>query len=118
MRSPSRCIRAPTTDVSQRIPGSGTSPATCLIPPGAGVDIVHRFGVDPGNPRVAVGTALGAPPKPIAALLPPAAKWKAFFKREANNPKYLQHGDIMELSVATDDGTIDLGIQRTAVRYA
>jgi 2-keto-4-pentenoate hydratase/2-oxohepta-3-ene-1,7-dioic acid hydratase in catechol pathway len=65
-----------------------------------------------------VGTALGAPPKPIAALLPPAAKWKAFFKREANNPKYLQHGDIMELSVATDDGTIDLGIQRTAVRYA
>lgn len=65
-----------------------------------------------------VGTALGAPPKPIASLLPPAVKWKAFFKRQANNPKYLQHGDIMELSVATDDGTIDLGTQRTAVRYA
>ena len=65
-----------------------------------------------------VGTALGAPPKPVASLLPPAVKWKAFFKRQANNPKYLQHGDIVELSVTTDDGAIDLGTQRTAVRYA
>ena len=39
------------------------------------------------------GTALSAPPKPIeiiGSLLPPAVKWKAFFKRQANNPKYLQ----------------------------
>jgi 2-keto-4-pentenoate hydratase/2-oxohepta-3-ene-1,7-dioic acid hydratase in catechol pathway len=67
-----------------------------------------------------VGTALSAPPKPleiIGSLLPPATKWKAFFKRQANNPKYLQHGDVVELSVATDDGTIDLGTQRTVVRY-
>lgn len=67
------------------------------------------------------GTALSAPPKPIeiiGSLLPPAMKWKAFFKRQANNPKYLQHGDAVELSVATDDGAIDLGTQRTAVKYA
>jgi 2-keto-4-pentenoate hydratase/2-oxohepta-3-ene-1,7-dioic acid hydratase in catechol pathway len=64
------------------------------------------------------GTALSAPPKPVASLLRPAVKWKAFFKRQANNPKYLQHGDVVELSVATDDGAIDLGTQRTAVRYA
>jgi hypothetical protein len=30
----------------------------------------------------------------------------------------VQHGDIVELSVATDDGAVDLGTQRTAVRYA
>jgi len=65
-----------------------------------------------------VGTALGAPPKPVTALLPPAVKWEAFFRRQAKNPKYLRHGDIVELSVATDDGAIDLGTQRTAVRYA
>lgn len=68
-----------------------------------------------------VGTALSAPPKPIEIignLLPPAVKWKAFFKRQAGNRKYLQHGDVMELTVATDDGAIDLGTQRTAVRYA
>jgi 2-keto-4-pentenoate hydratase/2-oxohepta-3-ene-1,7-dioic acid hydratase in catechol pathway len=68
-----------------------------------------------------VGTALSAPSKPveiIGNLLPPAVKWKAFFKRQANNPKYLQHGDVVEASVATDDGVIDLGAQRAAVRYA
>lgn len=68
-----------------------------------------------------VGTALSAPPKPIeiiGSLLPPALKWKAFFNRQANNPKYLQHGDVVEVTVATDDGAIDLGIQRTAVRFA
>jgi hypothetical protein len=43
---------------------------------------------------------------------------KAFFKTPARNDKYLQHGDIVELSIATDDGAIDLGSQRTAVRYA
>ena len=68
-----------------------------------------------------VGTALSAPPKPIeiiGSLLPPAVKWKVFFKRQAKNPKYLKNGDSVELSVATDDGVIDLGVQRTTVRYA
>lgn len=67
------------------------------------------------------GTALSAPPKPleiIGSLLPPATKWKLFFKRQAANPKYLADGDVIEASVATDDGAIDLGTQRTVVRYA
>ena len=45
-------------------------------------------------------------------------KWKAFFKRQASNPKYLQHGDVVEATVATDDGAIDLGAQRMKVVYA
>ena len=67
-----------------------------------------------------VGTALSAPPKPveiIGNLLPPAVKWKAFFKRQASNPKYLHDGDVVEAGVATDDGAIDLGTQRNTVRY-
>jgi 2-keto-4-pentenoate hydratase/2-oxohepta-3-ene-1,7-dioic acid hydratase in catechol pathway len=67
------------------------------------------------------GTALSAPPKPVAMignLLPTTLKWKVFFSRQAGNPKYLQHGDIVESSVATDDGAIDLGTQRNAVRFA
>ena len=66
-----------------------------------------------------VGTALSAPPKPVeilAALLPAATKWKLFFKAQAKNTKYLQGGDVVELAVATDDGAIDLGRQRTVVR--
>ncbi|HEY2198569.1 MAG TPA: fumarylacetoacetate hydrolase family protein [Mycobacterium sp.] len=68
-----------------------------------------------------VGTALSAPPKPIeiiGSLLPPAMKWKAFFNRQAKNPKYLHAGDVVEAAVATDDGVIDLGSQRNVVRYA
>jgi len=68
-----------------------------------------------------VGTALSAPPKAvqlIANLLPPEVKWKAFFKKQASNPKYLHDGDVVEASVATDDGSIDLGTQRTVVRNA
>ena len=68
-----------------------------------------------------VGTALSAPPKPIeiiGSLLPAHMKWKAFFKRQAANPKYLKDGDLVEASVATDDGVLDLGSQCTVVRYA
>ncbi len=34
-----------------------------------------------------------------------------------NNPKYLHDGDVMEATVATDDGAIDLGVQRNVVVY-
>ncbi|BBY56611.1 fumarylacetoacetate hydrolase family protein [Mycobacterium koreense] len=67
------------------------------------------------------GTALTAPPKPVEIIgnfLPPAIKWRAFFARQAKNPKFLQHGDVIEASVATEDGAIDLGTQRTTVRFA
>ena len=67
------------------------------------------------------GTALSAPPKPIAfigSLLPPAMKWKAFFKSQAKNAKYLRDGDVVEATVATDDKAIALGTQRAVVRYA
>jgi 2-keto-4-pentenoate hydratase/2-oxohepta-3-ene-1,7-dioic acid hydratase in catechol pathway len=67
------------------------------------------------------GTALSAPAKPvelIAALMPPALKWKLFFKRQAQNPKYLEPGDVVELAIGTDDGALDLGRQRTVVRSA
>lgn len=66
------------------------------------------------------GTALVAPAKAIEMignLLPPAVKWKAFFKRQAGNPKYLRDGDIVEATIGTDDGVIDLGAQRLTVRY-
>lgn len=66
-----------------------------------------------------VGTALSAPPLPlqmVSNLLPPAVKWKAFFKGQERNKKYLRDGDRVEASVGTDDGAIDLGIQRMTVR--
>lgn len=67
------------------------------------------------------GTALSAPPKAIeivGALLPPHVKWKAFFARQASNPKYLHDGDVVEVRIATDDSAIELGRQRCHVRFA
>ncbi|NGX10443.1 fumarylacetoacetate hydrolase family protein [Mycobacteroides franklinii] len=67
-----------------------------------------------------VGTALSAPSKLVqllGSLLPEPVKWKAFFARQAANPKYLRDGDVIEATVATDDRAIDLGVQRNAVRY-
>jgi 2-keto-4-pentenoate hydratase/2-oxohepta-3-ene-1,7-dioic acid hydratase in catechol pathway len=80
--------------------------------------------LDPGDLLLTgtpVGTALGAPPKPVeilGSLLPPAIKWKLFFRRQERNPKYLRDGDVIEARVATDDGAIDLGTQSTLVRHA
>jgi 2-keto-4-pentenoate hydratase/2-oxohepta-3-ene-1,7-dioic acid hydratase in catechol pathway len=68
-----------------------------------------------------VGTALSAPPRAvqiISSLLPPATKWRLFFDAQAKNTRYLREGDVVEAAVATDDGAIDLGRQRTVVRYA
>jgi hypothetical protein len=35
-----------------------------------------------------------------------------------NNPNYLHHGDVIEATVTTDDGAIDLGVQRNKVVFA
>ena len=96
-----------------------------LYPPLAALQSLCRFQdlatgdlILTGTP---VGTALSAPPKPIeiiGSLLPPAIKWKAFFKRQTGNPKYLHDGDVIEASVRTDDGAIDLGTQRMTVTYS
>ena len=78
--------------------------------------------LDPGDLLLTgtpVGTALSAPPKPlqvVAALLPPALRWKAFFERQAKNPHYLRPGDVVEAEIGTDDGVLHLGRQRTVVR--
>lgn len=95
-----------------------------LYPPMVALQSLSRFqDLSPGDlilTGTPVGTALSAPPKPvemISRLLPPAVKWKAFFKSQAANPKYLKNGDVVEASVRTDDGAIDLGTQRMTVRY-
>jgi 2-keto-4-pentenoate hydratase/2-oxohepta-3-ene-1,7-dioic acid hydratase in catechol pathway len=95
-----------------------------IYPPLHALQALARFQrLDPGDlvlTGTPAGTALSAPPKvveKIAALLPPALKWQLFFKGQAKNAKYLADGDVVEATVATDDGALDLGTQRTVVRY-
>ena len=64
------------------------------------------------------GTALQAPPKAVerlSALLPPATKWRLFFRRQASNPRYLHDGDVVTAAIATTDRSIDLGTQHNRV---
>jgi 2-keto-4-pentenoate hydratase/2-oxohepta-3-ene-1,7-dioic acid hydratase in catechol pathway len=96
-----------------------------IYPPVRALQSLTRFQhLDPGDLLLTgtpVGTALSAPAKPVAflsSLLPPARKWKIFLGRQRNNPRYLQDGDVIEAAVGTDDGVIDLGAQRTTVRWA
>ncbi|GAA1479714.1 fumarylacetoacetate hydrolase family protein [Gordonia sinesedis] len=80
--------------------------------------------VDPGDLLLTGtpgGTALTAPPKPVEIIgssLPSHVKWQTFFKRQARNPKYLRDGDVVTATIRSGDGTVDLGTQRTVVRYA
>jgi len=95
-----------------------------IYPPRPALQALSRFQrLDAGDLLLTgtpVGTAISAPSKPVqllGSLLPEQLKWKAFFSGQAKNPKYLRHGDIIEAAVFTDDGAIDLGAQRTTVKY-
>jgi 2-keto-4-pentenoate hydratase/2-oxohepta-3-ene-1,7-dioic acid hydratase in catechol pathway len=44
-----------------------------------------------------------------------ATKWQLFIKAGLRNPLYLQPGDVMQLSIRTDDGQLDLGSQRSRI---
>jgi 2,4-didehydro-3-deoxy-L-rhamnonate hydrolase len=72
---------------------------------------------------IATGTPAGcaakAPGKAamLAAkmLLSDETKWKIFVRGGQKNPRYLQPGDVMNLSIRTPDGVLDLGEQKSRV---
>ena len=75
----------------------------------------------PGD-LIATGTPAGCAlsiPSPgkrrIAGLLSEATKWKMFFKAQAKRTQYLQAGQVVEASIRSADGVIDLGRQRNEV---
>jgi 2-keto-4-pentenoate hydratase/2-oxohepta-3-ene-1,7-dioic acid hydratase in catechol pathway len=96
-----------------------------LFPPVEALQTLSRFQrLDRGDlvlTGTPVGTALSGGPKPvgmIVSLLPPALKWKLVLPLQDRNRKYLHDRDVIEATVATDDGALDLGRQRTTVRNA
>lgn len=64
------------------------------------------------------GTALQAPAAPVrvlAQMLSPARRRALLQKAAARNTKRLRPGDLVEASIRSEDGTIDLGVQRNKV---
>ena len=103
-------------------PRQDSAAADMIVPPAKALTLLSRFQpLAPGDLLLTGtpgGTALKAPPKAmekIAALLPPATKWRMFFRRQAANPRYLQDGDVVTASIIDPDGSLDLGAQRNVV---
>lgn len=83
----------------------------------AGLHDVHTGDlIATGTPA---GCAAKAPGKLVMFILKhfmsDAGKWKAFIAKATKNPLYLQPNDVMALSICTDDGSLDLGQQKTKV---
>ncbi len=96
--------------------------ADMIVHPAQALTLLSRFQpIGPGDLLLTGtpgGTALKAPAKlagTIAGLLPPATRWRLFFKREAANPRYLRDGDVVTAMIASPDGQLDLGTQRNTV---
>jgi 2-keto-4-pentenoate hydratase/2-oxohepta-3-ene-1,7-dioic acid hydratase in catechol pathway len=66
-----------------------------------------------------VGTRSAHRPSPRGHRLLPARgpQVEDLLLRPGPQPEVPAHGDVVEASVATDDGAIDLGTQRTVVRF-
>lgn len=80
---------------------------------------VHGF--EAGD-LLATGTPAGCAlsiPSPakqkLGALLPERKKWEIFFKVQARRPQYLKPGDLVEASIRSADGAVDLGVQRNRI---
>jgi 2-keto-4-pentenoate hydratase/2-oxohepta-3-ene-1,7-dioic acid hydratase in catechol pathway len=93
-----------------------------IVPPARALTLLSRFQpLAPGDLLLTGtpgGTALKAPGRlraTLAALLPPATRWRIFFQREAANPRYLQDGDVVTAQIASADGRLELGTQHTVV---
>jgi 2-keto-4-pentenoate hydratase/2-oxohepta-3-ene-1,7-dioic acid hydratase in catechol pathway len=96
--------------------------ADMIVRPASALTLLSRFQpMAPGDLLLTGtpgGTALKAPPKiagKLAALLPPATRWKLFFGQQAANPRYLHDGDVITATIASPDGRLDLGTQHNTV---
>jgi 2-keto-4-pentenoate hydratase/2-oxohepta-3-ene-1,7-dioic acid hydratase in catechol pathway len=89
-----------------------------MFPPAQALQALSKFQkLDAGDILLTgtpVGTALtthGVTPKGDVNLGP------FLTAQYEHNPKYLHDGDVVEATIATDDGAIDLGAQRNVVVY-
>ncbi|EYF03832.1 fumarylacetoacetate hydrolase family protein [Chondromyces apiculatus] len=64
------------------------------------------------------GCALSVPSpikQRLAALLPERKKWEIFLAAQAKRTQYLRPGDVVEASIRSRDGRLDLGVQRNRI---
>jgi len=97
-------------EIRQNMPVGGDM----LYPPIEALQALSRFQrLEPGDlvlTGTPVGTAFTTGGKQV--------ELKGLLAAQENNTNFLHDGDVIEATVATDDGAIDLGRQRNTVRDA
>lgn len=68
-----------------------------------------------GTPGGVAAQAPGRLTMFLASLLPEKKRWDLFIRSNARKPEFLRPGDRIEARIATDDGTLDLGVQRNLI---
>jgi 2-keto-4-pentenoate hydratase/2-oxohepta-3-ene-1,7-dioic acid hydratase in catechol pathway len=64
------------------------------------------------------GVGMRLPPgwvQRLVGLLPDRRRWELFVRSQRRTGRYLSPGDVVEATIRTPDGSIDLGTQRTPV---
>jgi 2-keto-4-pentenoate hydratase/2-oxohepta-3-ene-1,7-dioic acid hydratase in catechol pathway len=71
--------------------------------------------ISTGTPSGCALTVPSPAKQRVAALLPENKKWELFMKVQARRPQYLQPGDVVEASIKSADGRVNLGTQRNRI---
>lgn len=90
-------------------------PAATLSELSAVQDLFPGDLISTGTPAGCALSVPGPNRQRLAALLPEAKKWEAFMKVQARRPQYLKPGDVVEATIRSADGQVDLGRQRNVV---
>ncbi|MGD1169646.1 fumarylacetoacetate hydrolase family protein [Mycobacterium seoulense] len=88
-----------------------------LYPPVEALQTLARFQKVEAGDLILTGTPVGTALTARGVQNPHQMDLMTFLADQAKNPNYLHHGDVVEATVATDDGAIDLGTQRNKVVY-
>src|SRR6202030_4267922 len=89
-----------------------------LFPPVQALQALSKFQKLDAGDVVLTGTPVGTALTARGVENPHQMDLMTFLAGQAQNPNYLHHGDVVEATVATDDGAINLGTQRNKVVYA
>jgi 2-keto-4-pentenoate hydratase/2-oxohepta-3-ene-1,7-dioic acid hydratase in catechol pathway len=89
-----------------------------LFPPVQALQALAKFQKLDAGDIVLTGTPVGTALTTHGVAPKGDIDMRAFLSAQAeNNPNYLHDGDVIEATVATDDGAINLGVQRNVVVY-
>jgi len=117
--------RLPELQLSLRVDGElrqdGKASDMIYDPPATVTELSTVMDLEPGD-LIATGTpsgvALSVPPGPVrqlSQLLSASTRLRLFLRSQLSSKRYLSPGSVIEATIRTADGAVDLGLQRTPI---